>query len=315
MAQFEWVFDAPTGTFKQHALSRQLLEASIEMAVFPEHAGDAGGFGRKQGESVTWTRVGNITEPTTAVLSEVDRIPEDNYSLTTRAAVVQELGRAVPFTSLAEDLSWFDLENSVQGKLRQQMTLVLDALAATAFKSGQHKWAPTGITSRNLGTGGTFGAAATVNLGVWHLEEMFEYLFDTLHADPAEGDDYIGIFRSLGLRGVSRDPDFEEWRKYTDPSTKFNNEMGRWSQIRLIRTNHNNALGQVGTGSVLGEGVVFGADAVRMAEAMAPELRAAIPQDFGRKKAVAWYGVLRFQSTWGDSANAGEANIIHVGST
>jgi len=65
---------------------------------------------------------------------------------------------------------------------------------------------------------------------------------------------------------------------------------------------------------VLGEGVVFGDDAVAIAEAMAPELRAAIPGDFGRSRAVAWYGILAFDIIW-DTGTAGEAKIVHVGST
>jgi hypothetical protein len=50
----------------------------------------------------------------------------------------------------------------------------------------------------------------------------------------------------------------------------------------LIETNHAQALAYVGTGNVLGEGVVFGADAYACAEGITPELRAGIPQDYGR---------------------------------
>ena len=82
----------------------------------------------------------------------------------------------------------------------------------------------------------------------------------------------------------------------------------------IVCANHSNALAKVGTNSVLGEGVVFGADAVAAAEVMTPELRAAVPQDFGRSKAIAWYGILGYDETYGTS-NAGEARIVHVGST
>jgi len=116
------------------------------------------------------------------------------------------------------------------------------------------------------------------------------------------GEDYCGIFRTLALRGIKRDPAWEEWKKYTDPMAKFNSEVGRMENIRLKETNHANALAKVGTGSVLGEGVVFGDDPVVLAEAMTPE-----------SKAVAWYGILAFGEVF-DTANAGEARIIHVGS-
>lgn len=313
MAQFQWQFDAPTGTFKQHALSRRLYLAALENSVFMDHVQPIEGFGKKQGENVTLTRIQNITEPDSIDLTEGVRIPEDDYSITTTSITVVEIGRAVPFTSFAEDLSFFDIENSIQNKLMEQMRLGLDTKVATAFKTAQIKYVPTGLTSNNITTNGTAGAAATSNMNVFHVEEIRDYLFDTLHTPQIDGN-YIGIFRTLGLRGIKRDPAWEEWHKYTDPAAKFNNEIGRIEEVRFIETNHNKALGKVGTSSVLGEGVVFGMDGVAMAEAETPELRAAMPQDFGRSKAVAWYGILEFGIIW-DTGNAGEARIVHVTST
>jgi len=108
------------------------------------------------------------------------------------------------------------------------------------------------------------------------------------------------------------DPAWENWQKYTDPSKKFNSEVGRMENIRFVEINNTAALsGTLGTGGVLGEGVIFGEDAVSMAVAEDPELRAELPKDFGRSLAVAWYGILEFGIVW-DTANAGEARIIHV---
>jgi N4-gp56 family major capsid protein len=311
MAQFTWSFDAPTGTYKSHAMSRKLYEAAVAKSVFMDHCRPVEGFGKRMGETVTLTRIKNIAEPTTAVLNENNRIPEDSFSINTTSITLSEFGRAVPFTSLAQDLSSFDIENPIQSKLQEQMRLVLDARAATAFKQAKLKYTPTGLSSYTTATNGTAGATATANMNVYHCEEIRDLLFDTYNVPPAEGDDYIGIFRTLGLRGIKRDPAWEEWHKYTDPAAKFNSEVGRVEQIRFIETNHANAMSKTGTNSVLGEGVVFGADGVAMAEAQTPELRAAIPQDFGRSKAVAWYGILEFGIIW-DTANAGEARVMHV---
>lgn len=314
MPQFKWSFDAPTGTFKQHALSQRIREASIAQTVFVDHTRPVEGFGRGMGESVTITRIANLDQPDNVSLDESERIPEDEFSISTRDVIVEELGRAVPFTSLAQDLSFFDLENPIQRKLRDQLSLSLDTKAATAFKDTQIKYAPTGASSSNITTNGSFGATATANMNFHHVEELRDYMFDDLHVDPYDEGDYVGIFRTLGLRGIKRDDDFEEWHKYTDPSKKFSSEVGRLEAIRFVESNNANALGKVGSSSVLGEGVVFGADPVVMAESLSPELRAAMPDDFGRSQAVAWYGQLAFKSVWGDSGNRGEANIIHVGS-
>jgi N4-gp56 family major capsid protein len=316
VATFQWQFDAPSGTYKQHALSRRLYMASLENAVFMDHVTPVEGYGKKQGENVTLTRIATITEPTSADLTEGVRIPEDTFSITTTSITVVEIGRAIPFTSFAVDLSFLDLENNIQRRLRDQMGLVLDTKAATAFKTAKVKYVPTGLAAGTFTTNGTPSASATANLNVFHVEEIRDYLFDTLQTPPAEGDKYVGIFRTLGLRGIKRDPDWEEWHKYTDPQAKFNNEIGMIENVRFIETNHSNALAKQGTSSVLGEGVIFGSDGIALAEVQTPELRAQtnVGQDFGRAHAVAWYGILEFGIIW-DTGNAGEARIVHVTST
>lgn len=313
-AQFTWTFDAPTGTYKQHALSAKLWMAAVEQSIFMDYLVPLDGFGKKMGEQVTLPRIRRITEPTSGLLTEAERIPEDQVQLSTTTITVKEFGRAVPYTSLSMDLSKYDLLNPIQSELADQMKLVMDTRAATAYKTAKVKYIPTGVSSGAFDTDGTASTQATANYNVFHAEELSDYLYDDLYAKPWSGEDYIGIFRTLALRGIKRDPDWEEWHKYVDPSIKQTGEVGRIENIRHIRTNHNNALGKIGASSVLGEGVVFGADSVAMAETETPELRAGIPDDFGRSKAVAWYGVFEMGIIW-DTSNAGEAKIIHVASS
>ena len=137
-------------------------------------------------------------------------------------------------------------------------------------------------------------------------------MYDTLLVPPYEGDDYVCLISTKGKRGIVSDPAWETWHKYTDPSAKYKSEIGRLENVRFVEINNRSALsGSLGTGGVLGEAVFFGDDAVAMAVAEDPELRAAIPQDFGRAKSVAWYGILEFGIVW-NSANPGESKIVHV---
>jgi N4-gp56 family major capsid protein len=311
---YQWQFNTETGAFKNHALSRDLYIAAVEKSVFMDHVIPIESFGKSMGESVTLTRIRQLAEPSSSDLTEGIRIPEDEYAMATTTIVVNEIGRSVPYTSLSDELTWYDLENSIQRVLRDQMALSLDTKAAAAYKNTLVKYQITGLTSGTFTVNGSFGGASTENMNVYHVEEIHDYLFDNLACEPLDNDDYIAITRTLGYRGLMRDPDWEEWHKYTDPSAKFNGEVGRIENIRFIKTNHANALGEVGTGSVLGETIVFGQDAVAMAEVQTPELRAGMPGDFGRDKAVAWYGILNFGVCW-PTGNKGEAKIIHVGST
>lgn len=315
MAQ-TWTYDAPTGVYKNHEMSSNLRMAAIAECKFMQFCKPEGGYGKKKGESITITRVSNIAVPTSGQLVENNRIPEDDLALSTMAITVVEWGRAVPYTSLSQDLGKFDIENTIQKKLKDQMALVMDKAASAAFKTGKIKAEPTGASSLNVDTGGSATQAAVSNLNVYHIEQIRDYMFSTLTIPPYEGGDYMCLISTKGKRGIVSDPAWESWHRYTDPQSKYNSEIGRLENIRFVEVNNTNALsGSLGTGSVLGEAVFFGEDAVAMAVAEDPELRAAIPQDFGRSKSVAWYGVLQFGQIWYDSANAGEARVLHVTST
>lgn len=313
---FTWTFDAPSGVYKSHALSKKLYEAGLAETHFLEFVRPVEGFGRKRGDTITLVRIaaGSVAEPASAVLNESQRIPEDTYSLSTVAITVSEYGRAVPYTSLAEDLSEFDIENPIQSRLMEQQKLVMDSAVAAAMNAAKVCYVPTGAAAGTFSTNGTPAASATANWNVYHIETISDYMYDTLFVPPYSGDDYVAIVRTLGIRGIMRDPAWQQWKIYTTPEAKANGEVGRIENMRFVKTNHNNALGKVGTSSVLGQGVVFGKDATAMAEVITPELRAAIPGDFGRSKSVAWYGLLAFGNIW-DTGNAGEAKIVRVTST
>lgn len=309
-----WTFDAPTGVYKNHAMSEQLRFAAIAETKFMQFVRPESGYGRKKGESITITRISALSVPTNARLSETEVIPEQNITISTRAITVAEWGRAVPYTSLSEDLGKFNMENIVQKTLRDQMALVLDGAAADAFTSSsvKVKAIPTGVAALTMDTDGVASTTATANLNVYHVEQIRDYMYSTLKVPAYEGGDYFAIVSTKAKRGLINDPNWETWHKYTDPQAKYNGEIGRIEGIRFIETNNTDALSNsLGSGGVLGETVFFGADAVAMAVVQDPELRAEMPKDFGRQKAVAWYGVMEFGAVW-DTANAGEAKIVHV---
>jgi N4-gp56 family major capsid protein len=188
----------------------------------------------------------------------------------------------------------------------------MDKAAANGFKQAKIKVTPDGVSSLQFGTNGVAPAVATANLNVHHIEQIRDYMYSTLFIPPYEGDDYMCLISTKAKRGLMSDPNWETWHKYTDPSSKYMSEIGRLENIRFVEINNSAALsGSLGSGGVLGEAVFFGDDAVAMAVAEDPELRAAIPQDFGRAKSVAWYGILEFGIVW-DTANAGEAKILHL---
>jgi hypothetical protein len=98
-------------------------------------------------------------------------------------------------------MSMLDLERGVRDSLTDEMALALDSLCIAACKLGKYKYAPTGAASATVTTNGTFGAAATSNMNVYHIEQLHDILYDTLKAKPARGGDYVGVFRQKSIRG------------------------------------------------------------------------------------------------------------------
>ena len=313
MANHSWTYDAPSGVYKNHALSSDIRMAAIATTQFMQFSKPVDNYGSKKGSNVTITRVSNVAVPSDDSLVELERIPEDTLSLSTQAISVLERGRAIPYTSLSMDLAHFDLEGAIQKKLRDQLALRLDQLCATAFKVGQVKAIPDGVASLTMDTDGTASTTAASNINVYHVEQIRDQLYSTYNVMPYEGGDYMCVISTKGRRGIIRDPNWEKWKTYSEPEAKYNGEIGRIEGIRFVESNNTNALsGSLGTGSVLGEAVFFGDDPVAMASVMDPELRAKESEDYGRSKGVAWYGIYGFDQIWKDSATAGEARVIHV---
>lgn len=313
MAEHSWNLDAPSGVYKNHDLSSEIRLAAIAQTIVMQFVNTEAGYGKKKGESVTLTRISNVAVPSSDILDERTRISEDTIVLSTQAITVYERGRAIPYTSLSLDLAYFDLENGIQKKLRDQLKLSMDNAGATAFKSGQVKAIPTGVAALTFDTDGTASSTAVANLNVFHVEQIRDYMFSTLFVPPMSDGNYACMISTKGKRGIMRDPKWEDWHKYTDNEKKFNSELGKLEQIRFVESNNTSAFsGSLGSGSVLGEAVFFGDDAVAMGVVIEPELRAKESEDYGRAKGVAWYGIYGFSQIWGDSASAGEARVVHV---
>ena len=315
MSMHSWAYDQPTGVYKNHALSSDIRMAAVAESCFSMFVSAEAGYGKGKGENVTITRISNVEEPTQGRITELQDIPEDVFSLSTTSITVTEWGRSLPFTSFAADLAFFDLKSKIQAKLKDQMRLTMDRAAAAAYKTAKVKAIPDGVASITMDTDGTPSTAATVNANLYHVEQIRDYMKTTLHVPAYEGDNYICLASTKFLRGIKNDPKWEMWKIHTDPEAKFKGEVGRIEGIVFKEVSNTNCLsGAKGTGGVLGEAVVFGADSVTMAVALDPELRAEVPRNFGRFQSVAWYAIMEYGIVW-DTANDGEARIVHVTSS
>lgn len=316
--EFNWTNDVADGSIlKNHALSNALLKQATLDFVCAQFCTPVSGFGKKMGETVTLMHYKQLAAPTSAVLSEGNRIPIDKLVMGSRAITVAEMGRGVQYTSLADNLSKFSPKDVVQKQLLEQLSNVVDNSVATAFKTAKIAFQPTSLTGGTFDTDGTPSTTATANLTMAHLALIRDYMTATIHAPFYKGNHYIGLFATKSIRGIKDDRLFQTWNQYLRKGDViFNSEIGMAESIRLIEcTNAAAFTNGVGTGSVLGEGVVFGDEAIASVEVETPHLLADpnFQSDFGRIKAVAWYGIMAYATYW-DSATDREAKIVRVAS-
>jgi len=314
MGAFTWVGSLQTGYSTCQKMSSELRYASVGDFEVAQFCRTEPGFGRKMGDTINITKIKNLDTPTSAVLSEHQDIPIDTLSIGTVGITVTALGRGVEYSSLADELGFFDTKVPIQKRLRNQLAAVNDTLAATSFKTTYVRAVPTSATAITWDLGSTHTTVATNNITVVHCGAIRDYMKRTLLIPGYEKANYIGLGTTKLLRGIKNDPDFQAWRMWLRPGdVLFNSEVGTVEQIRWIEITNSLALSEsMGVASVLGEGLVFGEDGVALAEVETPELRAAIPGNFGRYQAVAWYGVLAYGLIWNATSSAGEARVVYI---
>lgn len=321
MTTMNWTFDAEIGVYKNRELSDQLLFKAIERCKVVQFTQDYGiGFGKNRGEIVNVMHVKELPDPASAKLDEFNRIPIDKLRFGNRQIRVVEYGRGVEYTDLLEQLGQFKPSSFIQKALLRQMERALDTTAARAFQDPESVkivFIPTSLTGGVWDTDGTPSTVATVGLTYDHCCAISDYLADTIHCPPYEGEDYIGLSCNKNLRSLKQDRFWQAIHLYLQKGDMFfSGEQGKTERIRWVEVNRSAAFSNTaGSSTKVGEAVVFGDEAVARIEVVTPELRAEpnYNNDFGRFRAVAWYGILAFASVW-DTANDGEAKIIRIGS-
>jgi N4-gp56 family major capsid protein len=319
-ATFTWTFDAPTGVYKNHALSGKLLEVAAKKFKFVPFTKKINGYGRKMGEKINLFYYKPLAQPTSAELEEKTRIPIDVLQMGQQSITIKEWGRGVEYSDLAEQLSAFSPAEGAQKALVDQMNEAMDNAAAAQFTSTDAKicFIPTTLTGGTWDTDGTPSTQATVNITKDHMAVIRDYMVNTIHVPPYEGDYFIGLFATRALRGLKNDRVIQAFNLYLQKGDLlYKNEIGMIENIRLVEINNEGALSDsIGANGVLGEGVVFGDYAVGRIEIDFPHLRAQpnYTADFGRRHAVAWYGTVGFGVPF-PTATDREARIVRVTSS
>ena len=307
-----WQFDVPSGTFKNNALSADIRMSAIANSQFMPFVDTEGGFGRRSGETINITRVGQL--PLATRVAENVNLPDGRPAIDTVPITVSEWGYKIPLTAKEQLLAYFDMRDKLQQALRNQLRLTMDKAAADAYKQTLIR-AAVNAGTLTITTNGVFGATTSRNINVSDLRNISDYMKGTLLAPTFPDGDYVAIMSVKAARGILSDTEFKDWLSPTNPTPFVNGELPRRVEgFRIIVSNHANALSNgVGTGSVAGEAIFFGPDAVAMANAMDPELRVGLTRDLGRFQDIGWLGLFEIGNVWPE-ATPGYGRTVYFGS-
>lgn len=306
-----WTFDAPSGTYKNHALSNSIREAAVADSQLMAFLSPEPGYGKGKGDTVTITRFHNL--PLASTVSELDKLPEGKPVVDTKAVTVSEWGYKVPMTNFEKTLSHYDITNKTHRALKNQMRLTMDKMAATAFKDTQYKIRSTSATAYSTATNGTFDGTAQNNLAIAHLRDIHDLMSGTLKIPRWSNGKYVGIMSTKCARGIKNDSTYETWLSPTTSEPHITGRMKDIEGFMLLETNHFDALAELaGASTATGDAIFFGEDAGFLAVVEEPELRREIATDLGRHYYEGWVGILEAGNTWGDDAN--NNRVVHWGS-
>ena len=302
-----WQYDAPSNTYKNHALSNNIRSEAIADTVFMRFATPEPGYGKRKGESVTITRT--LQLGLAERVGELDRLPSGRPAIETKQVGVSEWGFKIPVTDFEKNLTHFDIQNTFQSTLRNQISLTMDKMVADAFKLTPIKYVP-GASGSTITTNGTAGGTSDKNLSVGDLREIHDYLHDNLKCPTYRNGKYVGILSTKAARGLKNDPEYKDWQAPTTSEPLISGMLRDVEGFTLIETNHPDALARLaGASTTTGEAVFFGADAVGLLQITSPELRMGVPEDLGRFREIGWVGVLESFLVWEE---ADLARVVHV---
>lgn len=250
--------------------------------------------------------------PVAGRVGEQDTLPQGRPGINTRSLTVNGWGFKVPMTEFEESLTSFDLNSQFQQMLRDQMSLTMDLMATVALKKTQYVYTPA-VGGGSFVTTGTATSSATSNLAIADLR----ILRDQLRKNKApyfRNGKYVGILSTRTARGIKNDPEYKDWiAPHTSTPIASGLLQPDIEGFELYETNNIYSFQDlIGSSTVCGDGLFFGADPGYTAIVMSPELRAGIPMELGTFREVGWYGIMEADITWDQPSLS---RVIKLGST
>ena len=304
MAGQLWATNSLGGYMYSLELSDILRTAVQPLCKFRQFA-DAKDFtdkGLHKGQILTWNVYNDVASQGTT-LTETSTLQDTNFTIAQGTGTVTEMGQAVPYTGMLDNLSKHPVQEIINKVLKNDAKKALDGQAWYQFNQTLLRVVAssgTDTTAVTLTTNGTATGTNNVNLHKNHIKSIVDVMKER-NIPPYMGDEYFGIAWPTTWRPVKND--LESVYQYRDEGFQmiYNGEIGKFEGVRFIEQT-NIPHGIYNSGNYVTSGsftawvnglsdwaFFFGEDTVAEALVVPEEVRGKIPSDYGRSKGIAWY--------------------------
>lgn len=297
-------------TLKQ---SRDVRVVAQTKQRFRQFARPEVNFGAHMGDTFNWPKQFDM-DGFGEFIGEFDDVPDGDFEIGFGTVTTGELTRSTTLSHLADLYSELSIVDAAVIALTNNWSKTIDRVVANVFRQCEVIYTPTGTNSSKtyvLSTTGTPGAVATRAFGFWDLRNVVEIMDSDFNIPGYQGDDYMCITTTKGLRGIREDTEFIDIKKYADPKSLLAGEVGRTEEVRFIK--ETNALTKNLTAE-LGEMVFFGDDPIVEIEVYPYEIQAAVQDQWGRFRSMRYTWNGGFARTWVYDDDDGQTRIVRVGS-
>lgn len=317
------------GFYASFNLSKELRMGVKATAKFRQFCDvrDAWGKVTKAGQTFTWDVVPMASRANRA-LTETNTIPQGGHTVLQGTLTMSERGFSIPFTEALESLSMVAVKQPIMKVLKYDALCDIDSLAHQQFNQTLTRVSATGTAAADpivLVTTGTSTTTVSQQLSFNNLKNIIDLMKGRDVPFYTESDYYV-IARPGGLRGLKNG--LEAVHQYTTTGLEMimNGEIGRVEETRIVEQTVIPAGGAADTttfdaftntgdawnATAAPDWAFFlGGDTVCEAVHTMEEIRAKIPDDYGRSKGIAWYALLGYGITHGQSgANTAQSRIF-----
>lgn len=323
MSQITW--DQQAGYRHSNQVSDMLRESLRPRAKIRQFAtledGENSGVGLNRGDTFYWN-VYDTPARQNYRLEETQRIQSSKMTKQQRALTVTEMGRAIEHTEKANLLSSEDWSKIIESGLAFMASAQFDVETFLSFMETPLRASPVAGTSVDTLVFTENGVPSTTNdvaLTTGHVKEIVDEM-KVRNIPPHRDTDgnYFCISDPRNFRGIKNE--LEDIHQHTETGLAYikHGEIGKYEDCIFIEQNmvprggaadstlfdpHTNTADPWNNGKA-SWAIFFGDDAVTEAAVVPEEVRAKLPEDYGRDKGAAWYYLGGFASTHPDADNA-----------